>query len=411
VKKIRRYTRQKFQLRKQIYWLERGEWYLRTIRVKGKKIDQRRKATWVELQQTNRLKRQLLKIEGIKKNDRLIQPGILKRTHDSYYKFRIESNKVLKDILKRAGRPKPKKAGETHSFGSEYWFYEPCSEVYRHLVETNPQIASFIGSVSFVRSIYQKVSTDWKNWVSGKVIFRTKYGHRMRLPEPVEVNDTIPDDTSTPFMFVQALTPTELLLTIKVWVLRSRKEKSGRMTGTELVGKILIDKHDRVGLELGQQLFKKKIPIKTCLIKRVRKSNNDLIWMLHLTLGGSPLSVKVRSKPYSGGDQRRVGIDVGPQNFCIAIPDTDEYKTIRLAKVNNFEDTLRKAEQEEKQWQKDLDRSRRATNPQLFYPDGRFKPGHHQYLPMNRNKECPHGHIRLWYFYKWGDRMKQLLGD
>lgn len=115
--------------------------------------------------------------------------------------------------------------------------------------------------------------------------------------------------------------------------------------------------------------------IKYCrIIRKPGKSKNH--WYVQLSLEGKPV-IKCNKEtgeilhPVGSG---AVGIDIGPQT--IAYASESEVALKELAdQVNNIE-------QEKRILQRKLDRSRRATNPDNYNPDGTIKRG----VKLTRNK-------------------------
>ena len=115
--------------------------------------------------------------------------------------------------------------------------------------------------------------------------------------------------------------------------------------------------------------------IKYCRIIK-KPGKNKPHWYVQLSLEGKP-TVKCDKEtgevlhPVGKG---AVGIDIGPRT--IAIASENEVSLLELA------DKVQNIEREKALLQRKLDRSRRATNPDNYNPDGTFKRG----VKLTRNK-------------------------
>ena len=121
------------------------------------------------------------------------------------------------------------------------------------------------------------------------------------------------------------------------------------------------------------EMLQKRVKYCRIVRKRGKRKNH---WYVQLMLEGKP-AVKFDKKT---GEVRHpvgtgaVGIDIGPQT--IAYVSDNEVKLQELAdRVNNIEN-------EKRILQRKLDRSRRATNPDNYAPDGTIKRG----VKLTRNK-------------------------
>lgn len=122
-----------------------------------------------------------------------------------------------------------------------------------------------------------------------------------------------------------------------------------------------------------KEMLQKRVKYCRIIRKPGRRKNH---WYVQLMLEGKPAikydmrTGEVRHPVGSGA----VGIDIGPQT--IAYVSDSEVKLQELAdQVNNIEN-------EKRILQRRLDRSRRATNPDNFAPDGTIKRG----VKLTRNK-------------------------
>ena len=115
--------------------------------------------------------------------------------------------------------------------------------------------------------------------------------------------------------------------------------------------------------------------VKYCRIIR-KPGRNKNHWYVQLSLEGKPAvkydrnTGEVRHPVGSGA----VGIDIGPQTIAYA-SDTEVALKELADKVNNIE-------QKKRVLQRKLDRSRRATNPDNYAPDGTIRRG----VKLTRNK-------------------------
>ena len=115
--------------------------------------------------------------------------------------------------------------------------------------------------------------------------------------------------------------------------------------------------------------------VKYCRIIR-RPGKNKSHWYVQLSLEGKPV-VKCNKEtgevlhPAGSG---AVGIDIGPQTIAYASESEVELKELA--------DQVSNIEQEKRVLQRRLDRSRRATNPDNYAPDGTIKRG----VKLTRNK-------------------------
>lgn len=110
------------------------------------------------------------------------------------------------------------------------------------------------------------------------------------------------------------------------------------------------------------------------IIKKPGK--NRLRWYAQLTLEGKP-ALKYSAgtgKPIHSVGKGNVGIDIGPQT--VAYASDKEVALLELA------DRVTNIEHQKKKLQRKLDRSRRATNPDNYKPDGTIKRG----VKLTRNK-------------------------
>ena len=99
-------------------------------------------------------------------------------------------------------------------------------------------------------------------------------------------------------------------------------------------------------------------------------------WYAQLVLEGKPA---VKRDPASGAPKHPighgvVGIDIGTRTLA--------YSTDKEVNLLELADHVQNIEQEKRRLQRKMDRSRRATNPENYNPDGTFKRG----VKLTRNK-------------------------
>jgi len=99
-------------------------------------------------------------------------------------------------------------------------------------------------------------------------------------------------------------------------------------------------------------------------------------WYAQLVLEGTPVA---KYDPISGAPKHPVGhgvvgIDIGTRTLA--------YSTDKEVNLLELADHVQNIEQEKRRLQRKMDRSRRATNPENYNPDGTFKRG----VKLTRNK-------------------------
>jgi transposase len=110
--------------------------------------------------------------------------------------------------------------------------------------------------------------------------------------------------------------------------------------------------------------------VKYCRVIHRRIRGHDR-WYLQLVLEGMPL-VKPKNQPSEGF----VGVDVGPSTIAAVDPEQ--------ATLSTFCEELLPKQRKIRRLQRALDRSRRATNPENFNPDGTAKKGRRRWVRSHR---------------------------
>jgi hypothetical protein len=132
----------------------------------------------------------------------------------------------------------------------------------------------------------------------------------------------------------------------------------------------LLDPKDPYGIEAHALL---------CRTKRVRLVRRPLRgrerWYVQLVQEGTP-----RTKPHHLAPEAVVGLDLGPST--LAAVGTDDALHVEFAGA--LQAQLGPWQREKRRLQRALDRSRRATNPQNYNPDGTVKRGAQRWYKSRR---------------------------
>ena len=104
--------------------------------------------------------------------------------------------------------------------------------------------------------------------------------------------------------------------------------------------------------------------VKNCLERKYRV-------YVHLTIEGKAKAKKDKfSQPRHRYGKGKIGADIGTQTVAYT-SDTE----VGLKNLAERGKSIQKSEQEERRIYRAMDRSRRATNPQNYHPDGTVKRG------------------------------------
>ncbi|WP_082177494.1 MULTISPECIES: RNA-guided endonuclease TnpB family protein [Acidithiobacillus] len=119
--------------------------------------------------------------------------------------------------------------------------------------------------------------------------------------------------------------------------------------------KAIFDRKDKHGV----QAFALQYPVKYCRLLR-RTIRGKTLWFVQLVIAGAP---KWKEKNPIG--QGKVSIDIGPSTIAV-VSETDAFLEKFCANVPDMQKVIRRL-------QRAMDRSKRASNPDNYHPDGTIK--------------------------------------
>ena len=112
---------------------------------------------------------------------------------------------------------------------------------------------------------------------------------------------------------------------------------------------------------------------------------------LHLTIEGKAKQKQDRfGNPRHSYGKGKIGADIGTQTVAYT-SDTE----VGLKNLAERGKSIQKSEQEERRIYRAMDRSRRATNPQNYHPDGRVRKGKKTWRYSNHYKKLKAKHTEL----------------